>query len=428
MASRRSTWLIDYLFFVVALNRGVRRFVDYQNGFFNQFSLISLTPIIVGGLATYVVLLELNHRSEAFGRRTLKVLRLYIVLISVAFGIGFLNAKFGAVYALGDYIAPIGLLGYASLSTQEPNLIKRWGNSFAWSALAVAVYGLWQFYTIPPWDKFWLIEVDFVGYMGLPEPGKMTLFSTMAERGPAAMYLCGGLMLLLLRPGTLSYIRWPSVFVIGYAMLLTYSRTTVIFSTLAVLLYPLLNRGANKGLIVGLIALLVVAGPNLASSLPGQAAARVETIANIQDDGSFQGRAMLMGLALRASLTHPWGLGIGSHGMGSRVGQVAASGFSDSTGYVENLNTFGIIGFCIYAYILLLIWRSSGDLVFYQKDDADIRIFRSWFLAGMAALFSGNWLAGASFFWVLAGHTLGLHDQESRTSETPEDYSLPEDY
>ncbi len=189
--------------------------------------------------------------------------------------------------------------------------MKRWGDSFALSVLVVAIYGLWQFYTIPPWDKFWLIEVNFVGYMGLPEPGKMTLFSTMAERGPAAMYLCGGLMLLLLRPGTLSLIRWPSVVVIGYAMLLTYSRTTVIFSTLAVLLYPLLNRGANKGLILGLIALLVIVGPNVASSLPGQAAARVETIGNIQDDGSFQGRVMLMGDAFRQSLTHPWGLGIG---------------------------------------------------------------------------------------------------------------------
>ena len=68
MAAQRSTWLIDYLFFVVVLNRGIRRMVDYQNGEFNSLSLISLTPIIVGGLATLVVLIELNgSRHHAVG-------------------------------------------------------------------------------------------------------------------------------------------------------------------------------------------------------------------------------------------------------------------------------------------------------------------------------------------------------------------------
>lgn len=410
MAATTSTWLIDYLFFVVALNRGIRRIVDYNNGYFNPFSTISLTPIIVGGLAVLVVLVELNRRREQFGGRTSKVLYQYGALVFYAFVIGLLNAKFAAVYALGDYIAPIGLIGYGALWSSDSHVISRWCHSFAASVLAVAVYGLWQFYTIPPWDAFWLISVNMTGYMGVPEPTKMTLFSTMAERGPAAMYLCGGLMLLVLRPGTLGVLRWPSAAIIGYAMLLTYSRTTVIFAGLAIMLYPLINRAAGFLPVAGLTLLAIIGGPSILSRLPEQASARVETIGAIQDDASFQGRAQLFGLAMRNSLTQPLGVGIGAGGMASRIGQASVSMMSDTSGYAETLSTFGWIGFLVMISVLYMIWRASSGLNGMHLDDLNVRIFRVWFIAGMVALFSGNWLAGASFFWVLAGHCLGRVD------------------
>jgi putative inorganic carbon (HCO3(-)) transporter len=427
LASQRSTFLVDYLFFVIALNRGIRRVVDYHNGFFNPFSLISLTPIIVCGLASLFVLLELNSRSEQFGQRTLKVLYLYTGIVGFAFIVGFFNSKFAAVYALGDYLAPIGLLGFAALFADQPKIISRWANSFAVSVLVVAIYGLWQFYTIPPWDRFWLIAVDFVGYMGLPEPGKMTLFSTMSERGPAAMYLCNGLILVALRPGTLSILRWPAAVVIAYAMLLTYSRTTVIFAGLALLLYPLLNRGTNFLTIAVLVIGGVIFGPAILSKLPGQATARVNTIGNIQADGSFLGRIQILGYAISEAITAPLGTGIGTHGMASRVQQASKAGIGDSTGYVENLRTYGWIGFCVLVFILWKLWDSSRQLLLCSFDDRDVRLFRSWFLAGMAALFSGNWLAGASFFWVLAGHTLGVYDQVFGQAEAIDGYHPLED-
>ncbi len=424
-ASQRSTFLVDYLFFVIALNRGIRRVIDYNNGFFNPFSLISLTPIIVGGLASLVVLLELNYRARQFGQRSLTVLYLYTVIVGFAFIVGFLNAKFAAAYALGDYLAPIGLVGYASLHAHNARVIGRWANSFAISALVVAIYGLWQFYTIPPWDKFWLIAVDFVGYMGTPEPGKMTLFSTMAERGPAAMYLCNGLILLTLRPGTLSILRWPAIVVIGYAMLLTYSRSSVIFAGLAVILHPLLNRGANFFSITILMAVAILFGPKILEQLPGQAASRLGTISNIREDYSFKARMELLRMAFSDALSAPFGIGIGAHGLASRVQKASKAGMGDTTGYIESLQTYGWIGFGILVFILWKLWEASRNLVAVGRNDPDVLLFRSWFLAGMVALFSGNWLNGASFFWVLAGHTLGMHDQEFDPAHNHDSIELP---
>ncbi|WP_144057394.1 O-antigen ligase family protein [Novipirellula maiorica] len=417
MASRQSSWLIDYLFFVVALNRGVRRVVDYNNGYFNPFSTISLTPIIVGGLAVVVVLLELNRRGHELGHRTANVLYLYGGAVAFAFVIGFINAKLGAVYALGDYIAPIGLMGYGSLWAADSKTIDRWCHTFAASVLVVAVYGIWQFYTIPPWDGFWLMASGMDGYMGIPEPTKMTLFSTMNERGPAAMYLCCGAILLMLRPGTLGLLRWPAAVAILFAMLLTYSRTTVIFAGLAVALFPLLNRGSGLLPVAGLSLLVLVAGPSIMARMPGQASARVETIGAIQDDGSFKGRIMLLGVALRGAIAEPLGRGIGADGMASRVQQASNAVVADSTGYVKTLATYGWIGFFVIVTVLYRLWRSSSDLVTWELDDRNVRIFRAWFIAGMVALFSGNWLVGASFFWVLAGYCLGKMDQEDKSEQ-----------
>ena len=98
LAFQKSSWLVDYLFFVVALNRGIRRYVDWWNGSFNPLSLISLTPIIVGGLATLLVLTELNRRPRQFGSTTIQVILYYSGACAMAFVVGFINTGFAAKF------------------------------------------------------------------------------------------------------------------------------------------------------------------------------------------------------------------------------------------------------------------------------------------------------------------------------------------
>lgn len=423
LAAQRSSWLVDYLFLVVAFNRGIRRVVDYQNGYFNQLSLISLTPLIVGGLATVVVLLELQQgRRVSLGSRTQRGIYVYGIAVVLAFAVGFHYTRFGAVYALGDYIAPIGLLGFGAMFVDQPNLINRWCQSMALCALFVAIYGIWQFYTIPPWDAFWVRETKMLGYLGTLESTKMSLFSTMAERGVAAAFLCGGLILIALRPNFLGILRIPCVAVVLVAMLLTYARTAIIQFGLAVVLFPLLNRGSGLVPVIGLSLLAILFGPILLDRLPGsnKAAARLATIGDLQNDGSLRGRIELIGITGGASLTEPFGLGIGSHGLSSRVTSSAAMGSGDSTGYIETLRTFGWFGTLMIVLVLYRIWKASAELLIVVSDDANVHLFRTWFVSGLAAMFSGNWMFTATFFWVLAGYVLGkadILDSESEWSE-----------
>ncbi len=431
LVSQRSTWIVDYLFFVLAFNRCIRRIVDYNNGYFNPYSLVSLTPLVVCGLATLAVLIELNRRRDSFGNRTAAVLFLYLIAIGMAFFIGFINSRFAAVYALGDYLAPIGLIGCGALFASDDRVIDRWCQSVTLTALLVAIYGIWQFYTIPPWDGFWLIASGMDGYMGTPEPQKMTLFSTMNERGPAGSYMCGGLTLLLLRQGTLGWIRWPAVGILAIAILLTYSRTAVIQIGSAVLLYPLLNRGTRSLSSIFIVILIAICGPQLISQLPGfeRASDRVATLGNIHEDGSFQGRLMLFGVAIRESVTEPLGIGIGSHGLAAKVSTANKEGTADSTGYIKTLRTFGWIGFMLITVMMWRIWVAARDLAAIDPLDKNAMLFRAWYVSGMIAFLSGDWLFTATFFWVLAGYCLGrANELQENQWRSFDDFQEVDDY
>ncbi len=403
--------MIDYLFFVIAFNRGIRRIIDYNNGFFNPTSLISVSPIVVGGFAVMVVLYRLNS-NEQYGRRSLSVIAKYSVAVAFAFAVGLVSSRAAAIYALGDYIAPIGLIGFGVIYSNDPQILQRWCNSIALAGLGVAAYGIWQFYTIPPWDAFWVSAVNFEGYLGILEPTKMTLFSTMSERGPAAVFLCSCLIVVTLKPRTLGILRIPSGCIILFAMLLTYSRTTVIQFGLAVVLYPLLNRGSGKYLVFFILSLALVFGEAIISLLPGSEVAvqRVSTIGNIAEDGSFVGRLEQFRRGLRAAASEPIGLGIGSHGLGGRLNsqiqQPQDGGYIDSTGYVEALRTFGWLGFLMICNVFWEMWRSSKIAIQAGVSDSNVYLFRVWCLSGLVAGFSGNWVFTATFFWVLGGYCI----------------------
>lgn len=431
LASKRSSLLIDYLIAVVAFNRGIRRVVDYYNGAFDPLSPISLTPLVVGGLAALVVLNELQSGGARYGVITKKVLKWYLIACGIGFMVGFFYNRLGAVYALGGYLAPVGMLGFAARYADSPRVLRRWGLSTALIGMLVAAYGMYQYYTIPPWDAFWVRAVGFEGYLGILAPTKMTLFSTLPSRGPAAMFLAGALIVILLRPKLLGALRLPAAALVFTAMLFTYSRTTVIFVGLAWAGLPITTKGKGLGQLVVLAIALAFFGESLLGFLPGQQAlvSRYSTLQNIQDDGSFQGRIMLLGIAVKKIATSPIGYGMGSGGLAGRVSGTQQQGVADSTGYLQILTTFGVVGAGYIFMVLRQLWMSSTEVWKSNMKDPDAALFRAWFLAGMVVLFSGNWLAGASYFWVLAGYVVGRHDlllgsmwrQEAETpAQTPQ--------
>ena len=197
LAFAGSSWLLDYTIIVLAFNRGIRRIADYYiSGQFNPFSPISLTPLIVAGLLLIPALLHFSRLPQRL--RT----PFYLIgsAIGIGFAVGFLLNRFAAIYSLAEWIAGAGAMAFAATQTAGSKVADRWIKTAGWCAVLVTAYGWWQYYTIPPWDGMWLVQSGMAGYMGQPEPTKMTVFSTLAERGPCGDFLAWAVIPMIINP------------------------------------------------------------------------------------------------------------------------------------------------------------------------------------------------------------------------------------
>lgn len=429
LASRRSTWLVDYSIAVEVFNRGIRRLVDWESGEFNPFSMIVLTPLVVSGLTAVVVLSKLQggKRFGPTGKRTLKAL---IIAVGLAFVVGITRNGASAVVELGTYLGPIGMLGYGVLYGKSDALTLRWARSTVVIGIMAAFYGIYQYYTIPPWDAAWVRAVGFEGYLGELKPTKMTLFSTLAERGPAATYFAGITIVLMLRPGLVGTLRWPGALLTAYTMLLTYSRTALVWIALAAVLTPIVSRGRNFSRLIVIVILGSLAGQLVLGFAPAseKISRRYSTLGDLSDDSSFNARLYLAGRALTVAATNPLGLGLGSQGAGSRrMSNGSTDAVIDATGYLAIVQGFGWIGAIMFFRVLWSCWDSSSYVIRRMPRDRQTILFRAWFVSGLAALLTGNWLPQASYFWLLAGGIIGYRDQlsGSQTQTLPPSSTQP---
>lgn len=406
----RSSWLVDYAVFVFVFNRGLRRVIDYYiNGTFNPFSPISVTPLVVAGVMAAILVLEFRRLSAT----TKKFFALFLITFAFSLVVGLINVQLAAVYALAEVLAPLGLAGYVLLLNPPDTTKDRWVRSFSWGAILVSAYGWFQYLTIPPWDAFWLVSVNLVGYMGIPEPTQMTVFSTMAERGVVAGYLGYSVVPMIVSPRWRTIAGWPGVILVFSALLLTLSRGGLIIAGVATLIFVILNRGARSGQIMiacGLLSLSAIYGvkriPNAERIMD-----RFESLKNMQEDGSYIGRTEIMENSVSRVFEFPFGLGLGAGGMGTRVntGTVnTASQFGDG-GYFDVLLTYGIPGTLMLVAALGIAWKAFAlRFRFKFLRSEHVLLARALLVSLSITCFAGNFLTGFSVLWLAIGCAFAL--------------------
>ncbi len=110
----------------------------------------------------------------------------------MAFVVGFINVRFAAVYALGEYIAPIGLIGFGAIYADSENVLNRLVQQYGHRDTSCGHLRSLSVLYISSMGRILGTRGDFEGYLGTLEPTKMTVFDNV-DRGPAATFLCGGL-------------------------------------------------------------------------------------------------------------------------------------------------------------------------------------------------------------------------------------------
>lgn len=413
LAMVRSTWIVDYTVYVFVFNRGLRRLVDYYiHGEFVPLNPVSLTPLVVSGCMILPVILHLP-RVAPKGRVILACLTAAMVY---AFFIGFFRVGYGAVYALGEALAPISLFAFVMLRRPPTEVKDRWIRSFAWAAILTSAYGWYQYLNIPPWDGFWLVETGMYGYMGIPEPTKMTVFSTMAERGPLAGFLGFSVVPMIvsqrwrLRRGLLG---WMGVVLVFSVILLTMSRSGVIFALLGTACYLFLNGGRAFGQVLVAAAVLGLAAWFGMDRIPNaeRVIERFETLGELQEDGSYKGRVMIMSGGFRSLANRPLGMGLGAVGLGTRVntGTVEAEAVIVDAGWFNILLVYGLPGSMLLLTAMLLAWSSLAER--YRRPmlrDDHVLLGRALLLTLVPACFVGDLLTGFSIFWLALGCGIAL--------------------
>ncbi len=410
LAFAKTTWIVDYTVFVFVFNRGLRRLVDYYvNESFNPLSPISLTPLIVSG--AMALPLALGFKRLPSSAKT--IFLCFAGAMGYAFAVGFFNQGFAAIYAFGEVLAPVAMAGYVVSLNAAASVRDRWIRSFSWAAVLASAYGWYQYLTIPPWDAFWLKEVGMIGYMGIPEPTKMSVFSTMGERGPLAVYLGFALVPMIVSPKWRTFLGWPAVLLVLSTIVLTLSRGGILIALIGTLIFLLVNRGAKVGqiaiasVVVGLAAWFGI------GLMPGseRLIERFETLGNMEEDGSFQGRMEIMAGGTGAILKNPLGGGLGASGLATRVntgGTGTTTSFGDA-GYFQIFLVYGIIGSTLLLAALILAWKRLG--IYFRVAtlrNEHVLLVRALMIAMIPACAAGDMLTGFSIFWLALGCGLAI--------------------
>jgi putative inorganic carbon (hco3(-)) transporter len=408
LAASRSSLLMDYAIWVFALNRGTRRIVDYYcNGHFNPLSPISLTPLAIGGL----LLLVGYGRFGSLDRRARRVFLLFAVALGIGTTVGVMHNGIGAVYSLGEWVSGLGAMLFAATNPKVRTAGNRWMKTMVWSGLVVAVYGWWQYYTIPPWDGAWLVQSGMSGYMGIPEPTKMTCFSTLHERGPCAGFLAFAALPMILNRRWRVLGGWVPVLFLLATMTLTGVRAMFITVALTAIIYPAVSRGAGLARILMLTAVVTLAGSYGLDKLPGSEkfTQRFSKESLLGEGSSLQGRLRIYEWSAGAVLSSPLGFGLGSSGMARRVAAEDSTGIGDA-GYTQVIGQFGWAGSLCFFGALALLWKEVSRRFevakmegFSDAGEPFAPAARAVMLAMLVLLFVADVFAGFSVMWIIFG-------------------------
>ena len=413
------TW---WLWFLTPL---VRRLIDYRSGWVEPNPVL-LAPFLATlvTLATFLRYIPKSYRQGGFP------FVLSCTGVFYAFVVGLVNSMLGGtlnsvIQELGEvytpssvivdtlqWITPILFSFHLFVNWQYyPKYRRNIQRNFFWAVLVTGGYGVLQYLVAPEWDRFWLTNVIKIGItsFGLPEPLGIRVFSTMNSPGTFAAVMMSGLLLLLSGKGTL---RFFATAVGALALLLTLVRTVWGGFTVGILVFiTSLKANLQMRLIVTILIVGICVFPLTTVEPFSQVInARLQTLSNVQEDGSYQERAETYNRVLGVALFEPLGNGLGHPAFDSTV--------------IDMLLAMGWLGAIPYVGGLVLLLFQLRQCI-ERRFDSFMSAANSISLAMLAQLGFGNGLIelGGLMFWgflgiVLAGHKYYQHQRTLQTSET----------
>lgn len=405
LAETDSKWLIPYILFVWAVNPEIRRLFEWYHNEYHPVSLFSVLPLLV----TLSVVIPILRRRWAMTPVIRNVLILFLIALIYGLAIGMIRNGFASLFDFANYIVPLLFLVYAELRSHGYAERRLWMKSFVNIALLVAVYGIIQFFVVPPWDAFWMNEVE-MSTNGLPLPYEIRVFSSLNSPGPAGMFMSVALLAMLVEKEWRGFMGWLGVPVMALGLIITLVRASWVTMVVALLLYLMLSNAKRRAQGLLLICAIAILGVGLIPVVPGgdKLVERFQSLGNINDDYSYNDRMEFTANMIPKLLGNPFGEGLGSVGTGTKLengGQLGQYGNFDN-GFFALFLTFGIFGAIVF---FRAIWLYAKQLFRWHKtagqaDQKYVRLALCVLVSAVCYLTFENRMSGigAAIVWFVA--------------------------
>jgi hypothetical protein len=267
--------------------------------------------------------------------------------------------------------------------------------TFLWGVLVTGIYGVVQYLIAPEWDRFWLINSGMETSSGKPEPLGIRVWSTMHSPGPFAIVMQAGLLLLFNSQGPLVL---PAAGFGYLAFLLSLVRSAwggwfVGLLTMVSSLKPRLQMRLIITILVMTVCVIPLATIEPFSDIINS---RFQSLSNIEDDNSFQGRSQIYQGNLELALSKLFGNGLGG-------------GIGDS-GPLDLLFSLGWLGTIFYLGGLFLLFfnlyktsEAKGDAFASASRAISLSIFVQLIFTTTVGSLSGV------VFWAFSGIAMAAH-------------------
>jgi O-antigen ligase len=382
LKGRRAAY-VEFVLWLWILEPEVRRIVDFHSTYH------SLNPVMLSAPVAGLVGLVLGrHQRNLAYRDSLMLFGLMAIAVVYAFLVGILHGLTkGATADLLQYGGPAAL-GFVVLSAEidQEQLRRNIRNVAVWGCLIVGGYGLVQFFLLPHWDAYWMIQSG-ITTAGRPFPLQVRVFSTLDTAGPLGEALVALILLAAVDRRGSGLLRATAVTAGVLALGLSQVRAAWISLGVGVVLLLVAKR-IKVGRMVGgfavvLVLLLAVGGPIL-STVGGRIG---NSVAAGTSDTSFTARVTFQTAIAPSALRDLTGNGLGSSGTSTKLsGGGSSSAVSSAPGY---LNKIAI---------------SASDQALIANFDSGLLeiLFTFGSVAGLALLFTVIWVAARS--WRRAKH------------------------
>lgn len=381
-ASRKSHW--DYLLltlWVAALTPFVRRLVDVQAGW-DATNMMLTAPFLV----TAPMLPHILQRIRSLDAGTMLFPGVAALCIFYGFTVTLFRGGLpSALIGVADWGVPVLYYFFIVVHRDSiADLLKRLPWFVATNMALLGAYGVWQFATLPEWDRYWMMSAD-IGAFGEAEPFLVRVFSTLNSTGP---FSCWIMVLIILSFG---FSTWLMPFArLAGLLALAFTSVRTSWGGLAVGLLMVMAASGRKafgyalGIVVGSVVLVavVLSVPEIDDAITQ----RLDTFQNLEQDGSLLERKEEAGRMLTLIAENPLGVGVGTLGRGTVAassGQIIFLGPIDD-GFLEILASLGWLFGMLYcgalAGVAIQSFRGAPGFVH------EIRVTRAAAIAALAAL------------------------------------------